>query len=173
MKKIVLIVTIIAVLFVGCSFKEKNPPVSNVDTNKTVNLYFSDGNLKLLNEKREIQLAQGESVEKRVVEELIKGPKIQGAKSTVPLQTKVNSVSVRNGIAVVDLSEEFITKHQGGSEAENLTIYSVVNTLTDLININKVQFLINGQVRQVFNHMELQGDFERDESLLEDEPQQL
>ena len=52
---------------------------------------------------------------------------------------------------LIDLSKEFIDNHEGGEEAENLTIYSIVNTLTELNEVASVKILINGREDQSFN----------------------
>ena len=52
---------------------------------------------------------------------------------------------VKGDKVVLDFSEEFINNHKGGVELEKLTVYSIVNTLTELNEVNSVQFLINGK----------------------------
>mgnify|MGYP003304269782 CR=1 FL=1 len=49
---------------------------------------------------------------------------------------------------------------------EQLTIYSIVNTLTALEGIEKVQFLVEGQKNESFIHMLINEPFVRDESLI-------
>ena len=41
---------------------------------------------------------------------------------------------------------EITENHWGGSRAEELTVYSIVNTLTDVPGIKEVQILIEGLV---------------------------
>lgn len=52
---------------------------------------------------------------------------------------------------MLDLSENFINNHPGGAELESATIYSIVNTLTELTEVNSVKFLINGEENRGFN----------------------
>lgn len=174
MRKILAFIFVFTILIAGCTNKPaptvpnnavNNTPTVNNQT-KNISLYFSDKVGKLVKESRQIELKQNEVLEKRIIEELIKGPSTQHLSPTISQLTKVNSVTVKNGTAVVDLSEEFITKSPGGSESEELAIYSVVNTMTDLIYVDKVQFLIDGKVRKIFSHMELEGDFERDDNMV-------
>ena len=47
-----------------------------------------------------------------------------------------------------------------------LTIYSVVNSLTELPHIDKVQFLIEGQKVEVFKHMIFNEPFVRDDEII-------
>jgi len=86
-----------------------------------------------------------------IVNELIAGPKDKNLKPTIPEGTKLCSpVSISGTIATVDLSKEFVDKHPGGKNAEQLTIYSIVNSLTEVKEINKVQFKIEGKVQSLY-----------------------
>lgn len=61
------------------------------------------------------------------------------------------------------MSGDFVVKHTGGSVGEWFTIYSIVNSLTELDNIKKVQFLIEGEKQQDFKgHMDFSKPFEAD-----------
>ena len=52
---------------------------------------------------------------------------------------------------MIDLSEEFIDNHPGGLEEEKNTIYSIVNTLTELTEVNGVKILIDNEENKSFN----------------------
>lgn len=68
---------------------------------------------------------------------------------TIPDGTKVNKISVKENTCYLDLSEDFMEKRPDISD--NVAIYSVVNTLTELPNINKVQFSIEGEKVMLYN----------------------
>ena len=132
-----------------------------------VTLYFSDSEaLHFLRETRRIKAPTGESVEKLIVSELIKGPKGSGAVKTIPVETKIRSVETKDGVCFVNLSNEFLTKHSGGTAGEYMTVYSIVNSLTELSNVDKVQFLIEGEKKDVFIHFTFNEPFERDVSMI-------
>ena len=133
---------------------------------RTVKLYFSNKDATQFNvEEREIEVNPNEPIEKYIIEELIKGPKESGSYPTVPPETKLRSIKTEttDGICYVDLSGDFVVKHTGGSAGEWFTIYSIVNSLTELDNIKKVQFLIEGEKQQDFKgHMDFSKPFEAD-----------
>lgn len=133
---------------------------------KTVKLYFANKDATAFNiEEREIEVNPNEPLEKYIIEELIKGPKEEGNYATIPSETKLRSIKTEttDGICYVDLSSDFVTKHTGGSTGEWFTIYSIVNSLTELENIKKVQFLIEGEKQQDFKgHIDFSTLFEAD-----------
>lgn len=132
-----------------------------------VRLYFSDNEaMYFVKEMRKINVPTGESVEKLIVSELIKGPTKEKAMKIIPAETKIRSVETKDGVCFVNLSSEFITKHSGGSSTEYMTIYSIVNSLTELSHIEKVQFLIEGEKKDTLVHFTLNEPFERDEAMI-------
>lgn len=135
---------------------------------KQVVLYFSDDMLLGLEpEIRTIEVKQSQSLENQILEELILGPKQKSLYATIPSETKIRNVKTEENICYVDLSSEFVSKHSGGSSAETFTIYSIVNSLTELENVKKVQFLIEGEKVNIFKgHLDISQTFERDESLI-------
>ena len=122
-----------------------------------VKLYFTnDDNSKLLAEIRYIKLEKksnnSESRAAEILQQLIKGPgEGTGLKATIPEGTKVHSpIKIEGKVATVDLSKEFVENHPGGKEAEKMTIYSIVNSLTQVKGIEKVQFTIEGAKKDRF-----------------------
>lgn len=79
-----------------------------------------------------------------VLEELVKGSSA-GRLSTLDPATKVLEVFVSaRGIAYVDLSKEVAAGQPGGSEAELITVYSIVNSLTaSFPAVKRVQVLVD------------------------------
>jgi len=136
-----------------------------------VTLYFADDNaMGLCEEERDIEVNEKQSVEMRIVEELIKGPQSENLFSGIPEATKINDIKTENGICYVDLSKEFVSQHMGGSSGESLTIYSIVNSLTELDYVKQVQFLIDGvKETSLAGHVDFSKTFERDESYINKE----
>ena len=58
---------------------------------------------------------------------------------------KLNSVKFEDNCAIVDLSNEFIDEYQGTDEQIPQMIYGIVNTLTELTEVDSVKILINGE----------------------------
>ncbi|MCG0275797.1 MAG: GerMN domain-containing protein [Thermosediminibacteraceae bacterium] len=143
----------------------------NQDLDKVaVTLYFAGENAMYLEpEVREVQKGD-KPIEQIVVEELIKGPTKPGLFRTIPEGTRLLSIEVKDGIAYVNFSKEFKENHWGGSTGEAMTINSVVNSLTELPGIEKVQFLIEGKKEETLaGHVMLDQPFSRNENIIKKE----
>ena len=83
------------------------------------------------------------SMDKLIVEQLIAGPANTETYATLNPDTKLISVTTKDGICYVNFDENFLA--QGIATTPDVTIYSITNSLVELSNINKVQILINGK----------------------------
>lgn len=128
-----------------------------------VNLYFSDSQaMYLVPEKRKIP--QTPSLARQAVIELIKGPENSDLYPTIPEGTQVNELYIADDIAYIDLSEEIFKNHPGGSSGELMTVYSIVNTLTEIPPIKSVQILVEGdEKKSLVGHIDISMPLRRDE----------
>lgn len=137
---------------------------------RTVNLYFAslDGKY-LIPEVREIGKKKVASEEvKKVLEELIKGPRGKELASSLPEGIRLREVYLKEGIAYLDFTKELQKRHSGGTEGELLTIYSLVNTLIlNFPEIEKVQILVEGkEITTLAGHIDLRKPLSLNTSLL-------
>lgn len=112
-----------------------------------VKLYFaSDDGTKLIAANREKYYSTNTPIERFIVEELIAGPsgQVAGLHSTINPGTKIINVTTKDGICYVNLDDNFLTVPDNVSM--EAAVYSIVNSLAELSNINKVQILVNGEV---------------------------
>ncbi len=117
-----------------------------------VKLYFAtEDGTKLLGGFREKHYSTNTPLERFVVEELIAGPsgQVQGMYPAINPETKILSVMTRDGVCYVNLDSGFLTVVNNVST--EVAVYSIVNSLVELSNINKVQILVNGEVPAVFS----------------------
>jgi len=92
---------------------------------------------------------------KTLVELLIEKPKNEKLESAIPEGTKVNSAKLKDNTVEIDLSKEFIEKQNGDVEKASISIYSIVNTLTELNEVNSVKILIDGEENVKFKNCDL------------------
>jgi len=115
-------------------------------TGKTVNLYFATPDFNhLAVEEREVVSTQNPiTLSKEILRELFYGP-MSGLSPTFPKDTTLNDFYIKSGgIGVVDIGSS-ILKYPLGSGGEQIRVMSLVNTLTDLPDINAVKILIDGK----------------------------
>ena len=126
----------------------------------TVSLYFYNNDTKsLASERRLIDVKELlDNPYKRLMELLIEGPQNANLSKTIPDGTNVNKAEIKGDILYLDLSREFIENHAGGEEAESATIYSIVNTMTNLTEVNAVKILIDGEENKSFKDNKIKFD---------------
>jgi spore germination protein GerM len=126
---------------------------------REVLLYFSDSDGEfLIGEKREI-LKKHEVKEeaKEAILELIKGPRGKLV-TTLPPRTKLLNLQISEaGLAKVNFNQALSKDHPGGSSAEMMTVYSIVNSLSkNFPKIKRVQILIDGKpIESIAGHLSL------------------
>lgn len=127
---------------------QEGPPSASNDTYK---LYFLNSDLEsLVPEDRQISqsvwvklnLSQKAHL---ILNELIKGPQAVTSTRTLALKTKILSLTIQNGIATIDLSKDIQDDFPGGALEEDMTIKSIVWSMTQIPGINGVRILINGE----------------------------
>ena len=125
------------------SFVENPGEQINSSVETTLALYFaSPDGTGLVKESRKVHYSSNISMEKLIMEQLIEGPKSTTMLGTIPTGTNIISVSLVDGVCYVNLSESF--RSQSITVPEEITVYSIVNSLSELPGVSKVQLVING-----------------------------
>lgn len=86
----------------------------------------------------------------KLVNLLIEGPKNEKAVKIIPEGTKVLRTYTEGDCLILDLSKEFLNYSKEDSKQKENMIYSIVNTLTELTEVNGVKFMIEGQTSEEF-----------------------
>lgn len=151
--------------FSGADFVEG---ISDVNTYERVELklYFANGTKDgLVPETREVVHNNNTSIEKLVVEQLIAGPQTAGDGPVLPKDTKLLNVSLTDNICYVNFDSSF---GSGDLEAaEYIPIYAIVDSLTELQTVNKVQITVNGSSNVLYRDaISLADPFVRDEKYI-------
>lgn len=139
---------------------------------------YQDGNIhlsfankagdKLVEEEVNVRYNSNMSVEKLIVEQLIRGPLVEGAYPTISPDTKVLGVSVRDGICYVNFDEEFLNMSYHVSP--EVAVYSVVNSLVEGGEAGQVQILVNGKSDVSYQgKISLERPFSRNLEIIEEE----
>lgn len=116
---------------------------TNTHATADFTLYFANSEGSKLKEYKLMNAKYGEkSKERFIVEQLIRGPKKKGYTATLSSNLKLVNIVTANNICYVDFEENFLTEQSAVSNT--LVIYSIVNSLSELNEIHKVQISVNG-----------------------------
>ena len=89
----------------------------------------------------------------KLVNLLIEGPKNEKNKKLMPENTQLLQNYLEGDCIVLDFSAEFLNYDKEAENGKENLINSIVNTLTELTEINEVKILINGQENPEFNEV--------------------
>lgn len=140
----------------------------------TLSLYFAnEQGDRLIECRRELMYSNTVPMERLVMEQLIKGPSAEGLYPVLPSDTKLLTISTRDGVCYVNLDASFLTGSVNTNEI--VPIYAIVNSLVELSNVNKVQIAINGETTKKYRELvSLDTIFERNlDIILEEGEQQI
>lgn len=116
----------------------------------TVVLYVADDQQGILHrEETSLSLPSNPSLRAQsVLRALIARYAQKDSAHSLPAGADVDDVYIVSGTAVVDLNDAFASGHRSGVMVEELTVLSLVQTLTaNLSGITRVKILVNGQER--------------------------
>ena len=112
-------------------------------------LYFADASGQHLQaETREVMHSINTSMERLVVEQLLEGPETEGLKSTIPPDARLLNISVTDNVCYLNFDSAFLNNTL--DVADEIPIYSIVDSLTQLTAVNRVQFSVNGSPAVMF-----------------------
>jgi spore germination protein GerM len=120
--------------------------------------YVSEDGLNLTSVERDVAFGEGTLEQARLVMAAQIAPAAESGVSAIPAGTTLRALYLgEGGEAFVDLSRELATGHSGGTVAELLTVYTIVNALTEnLPAITSVQILVDGkEVDTLAGHVDL------------------
>ena len=147
--------------------KDTEKPAQEKPKEMQVNVYYprNDGT-GLIAVSRKVNTEKDDKYT-AAMKSLLTGTKEKGQTNVIPKKAKLRSVTVKDGVASVDFSKELEQNFSGGSTGEEMLIGSIVNTLTDFPEVQKVQILIEGaSVETLSGHMDLSEPLTRMTELL-------
>ncbi|MCR5156871.1 MAG: GerMN domain-containing protein [Butyrivibrio sp.] len=129
-------------------------------------LYFTnEAGDKLVPVYRSVVYNSNISMERLALEQLIKGPNSDICYPTVSKDSKINSISVKDGVCYIDFDPSFLTEPYPVSA--EVALYSIVNTVTEFSYVNKVAFSVGGEASFTFMDYAVSGPFERNLDIIE------
>jgi hypothetical protein len=122
-----------------------------------LNFYFSslEEDEELVSEKRTITAGDAETAVRNAVKELLDGPEKPYHFPVIPAGTELIDVQVNKSLAEIDLSQDFLEESLDSRILDEYVIYSIVNTLTEIPEIEGVIFYIEGVRIKVYGNIDL------------------
>lgn len=170
LKKIVIVLVIIAIIagvityFINKNKKteyveyEPQEEISDEQERKTmISLYFVNKTTR--NVEPEARMLDVKTLIKDpytvIINMLIDGPKNENHDKVIPEGTTLIGTSLEGDTLKINFSSEFVENHIGGKEEEQKTIECLVNSLTELTEVNSIKILINGEENAKFKDGEI------------------
>ena len=132
----------------------------------TFTLYFADkSGKKLVKEVRNVYYRRSLPKERIVLEQLAKGPMEEGHYPTISEHSSVLSVIMADKICYVNMNSAF---REGTADvSEDISVYSVVNSILDSCDAEKVQISVEGSMDGDFQEsLPLYKFYEKNEDLI-------
>lgn len=173
-KKIIAIITLILIIIIGIfiynnisieknldEYQDYTPQqeISDEQMRQTkVILFFANSETGEL--ESEIKIVDANLLIKEPYKEimnwLIKGPQSSSLKKLIPDGTALHEIKIEKSCAIINLSNEFLNYET--EENKLKIINSIVNTLTNLKEIDSVRFLINGEENEKLSEVYLKSN---------------
>lgn len=137
--------------------------------NATLSLYFADSDGSLIErEMRNVHYSSNSTLEKVILEEIIKGPVNAKLQAVLPAETKVLSVQTTGSTCTVNFDSAF---NAAPSSESNVTaeasLYAVVDALTEGTGVRDVIIQIEGTRETPYrNEIDLTQPFTKREDLI-------
>ena len=128
------------------SFVENTGETINAYSRDTLTLYFaSEDGTHLRQERVDVVYNSNMSMEKLIMEQLIAGPQAEGYRAVLPADVTVLSISVTDGTCYVNFDGKL--QNIEADITEDVALYAIVDSLTELTSIQRVQIAVNGETQ--------------------------
>ena len=130
-------------------------------------LYYTDSRRRyLIGHNVSVNLANQDSMVSYLVDQLLAPPENMGLVSPLPRGTKLLNFRISDGLCTLDFSQEFEQNAFSQSYAQRTTLLSLVNTLTLLEGIDRVEFHLEGNLMARYQELTLSKALSYDESII-------
>ncbi len=129
--------------------------------NTSISLYFINKNTgeievesRIIDSKKLL-----ENPYKELLNLWIKGPNNELLTTGCSREININNIEINKNCAIIDFNEKFLEKINNENINELKIIYCIVDTLTELTEIDSVKILINGKDNIYFGNINLSEEY--------------
>ncbi len=163
---------ILLFLLIGFSLIYLSNQQAGQDVDKQENrvkLYFATKDAMYLQSEERIIEGEDSLIYEETIKQLINGPQSSKLTGTIPQGVKLLNIKIEDKIAYLSFNQALVDNHWGGSTGEVMTVYSIVNTMTEFPEINSVKILIEGEeIETLAGHLGLTTAIDRDEKIIKE-----
>lgn len=125
------------------------PPINPLPEDKLeIILYYPNDEMEFLLPEIRVISKTNKKIEELVVAELLKGTTKKSLKTIISSNVKLLSIDIIDETAYVSLSSNVLDREYSEKE-EAFVVYSIVNTLTSIQGVEKVQIFVDGKSKDV------------------------
>lgn len=141
---------------------------NGLDKSRTAfTVYYTNSQRRyLIAEEIHVNLATEDDVIAFLMDAMMTPPQNAGLFSILPRRTELLDYAIDDGICTINFSPEFERNAWTNCEAQRLTLLSVVNTLTQLDNIQYVEFAVAGNLLVSYKNLNITEPFIFDENAI-------
>ena len=147
--------------------EEEEEEVAGSNEELTTKVYYADEQGEYLVSEARVVSSANKYVD--ALNEIMKKPIDSSLINLVPDTTLINSITIEDGLAKIDLSKNFVENRLTSDVGDNLLVYSVVNTLTEFSEINFVTFYIDGEKLDTLGMLDLKDPISRRSDLIKNQ----
>ncbi len=161
----IIIIILLLALFGTLRMIDQRSQPKNLGEDMEISVFFSTNEAMYLSAEKRV--VKTDNLYENAINELIVGPNNTANNKTIPDGVELLDVTSNDKVARVNFNRALIDNHWGGSTGERMTVYSIVNTLTQFEEIDEVKILIEGEeVETLVGHMDLTKSLEWNEKIL-------
>ncbi len=133
----------------------------------SLRVYFADAEDRyLVAESRKGSFSSDQEMVSYLVRQLMDGPTEEGAERALPEGMVLLGVELSGGVCTVNFSEAFLTNRPKTHAGARMAVFSLVNTLTELTQVEAVQILCVGRTVGNYGGLNLSQPLHREEDAL-------
>lgn len=130
-------------------------------------IYYTDADRRyLMGQSVSVFLSAREELPMLLLEQMCVTPADTAMRSVLPEGTRILSAAVSDGLCTVDLNREFVSRRFYSHSGQLLSLMGITNTLTALPEIDRVEFLVEGELLLRLGSISLSAPLVRDERFL-------
>ncbi|MGM0411054.1 MAG: GerMN domain-containing protein [Bacillota bacterium] len=161
----IIIIILLLALFGTLRIIDQKSQPNNLGEEMEISVFFSTNEAMYLDAEKRV--VKTENLYENAINELIAGPNNSANNKTIPDDVELLNITSNDKVARVNFNRALIDNHWGGSTGERMTVYSIVNTLTQFEEIDEVKILVEDEeVETLVGHMDLTKTLEWNEDIL-------